>query len=72
MEMIELFVFLMQKEKTMCKEISERFCCSVRTAHRKVVNLSLAVPVVTVQGFRGGVFILPEYKKEFIKRISNV
>lgn len=63
MEMIELFVFLMQKEKTTCKEISERFCCSVRTAHRKVVNLSLAVPVVTVQGFGGGYLYCPNIKK---------
>lgn len=63
MEMIELFVFLMQKEKTTCKEISERFCCSVRTAHRKVVNLSLVVPVVTVQGFGGGYQFCQNIKK---------
>lgn len=71
MEMIELFVFLMQKEKTTCKEIANRFGYCERTAHRKVVKLSLVVPVVTVQGFGGGVSILPEYKKEFIKRLSN-
>lgn len=70
MEMIELFVFLMQKEKTTCKEIANRFGYCERTAHRKVAKLSLVVPVVTVQGF-GGVYILPQYKKEFIKRLSN-
>lgn len=71
MEMIELFVFLMQKEKTTCKEIADRFGFCERTAHRKVEKLSLAIPVVTVQGFGGGVFILPEYKKEFIKRLGG-
>ncbi len=71
METIELFVFLMQKEKTTCKEISDRFECSIRTAHRKVEKLSLVVPIVTIQGFGGGVFILPEYKKEFIKRLGG-
>lgn len=71
MELIELFVFLMQKEKTTCKEISKRFSCSMRTVYRKINKLSIAVPVVTVQGFGGGVFILPKYKKEFIKRLIN-
>jgi predicted DNA-binding transcriptional regulator YafY len=72
MEMIELFVFLMQKEKTTCKEIANRFEFSVRTACRKVEKMSLAVPIVTIQGFGGGVYILPEYKKEFIKQISKL
>ena len=40
MEMIELFVFLMQKEKTTCKEIADRFEVCERTAHRKVERLS--------------------------------
>lgn len=71
MEMIELFVFLMQKEKTTCKEIANRFGYCERTVHRKVVKLSLVVPIVTIQGFGGGILILPEYKKEFIKRLSN-
>ena len=69
--MIELFVFLMQKEKTTCKEIADRFGVCERTAHRKVDKLSLVVPLTKEQGCRGGVYILPEYKKEFIKRISN-
>ena len=70
MEMIELFVFLMQKEKTTCKDIADRFECSVRTAHRRVEKLSLIVPITTQQGRRGGVYILKEYKKEFLKRLS--
>lgn len=53
MKMIELFVFLMQKEKTTCKEIANRFECCERTVHRKVVKLSLVVPIVTIQGFGG-------------------
>ena len=71
METIELFIFLLQKEKTTCKEIANKFRCCERTAHRKVQKLSLVVPIVTIQGFGGGVLILPEYKKDFIRRVSN-
>ena len=53
-EMINLFLFLMQKEKTTCKEISDKLNCSIRTAHRKVEKLSLVVPVITLQGCLGG------------------
>ena len=71
MEIIELFIFLMQKEKTTCKEIADRFEVCERTANRKVKRLLLAVPVVTEQGRSGGVYILPKYKKEFIRRLNN-
>lgn len=53
--MIEILVFLMQKEKTTCREIADRFGFSERTAHRKIEKLSLVVPVVTIQGFGGGI-----------------
>ena len=61
--MIELFVFLMQKEKTTCKEIADRFGVCEKTAYRKVVKLSLAVPIVTVQGCRGGYIFCLNIKK---------
>lgn len=66
MEMIELFIFLMQKEKTTCKEIANRFGYCERTAHRKVEKLSLVVPVVTVQGFGGGYQFCQNIKKNLL------
>ncbi len=69
--MIEIFVFLMQRERTTLKEIAEKFDCSWRTAFRKVEKLSAVIPIATKQGYRGGVWVLPEYKKEFVKRLSR-
>lgn len=69
--MIELFIFLMQKEKTTCKEIADRFGYCERTVHRRITALSSVVPIVTIQGRYGGVTIMPEYKKEFIKKLKK-
>ena len=71
MKDIELFIFLMGKRKVKCAEIADYFDISIRTVMRKIDNLSLEVPIVLKRGSSGGVYILPEYKKNFIKRISN-
>ncbi len=69
--MIELFVFLITREKSTYKEIADKLECTTRTAYRKVAKLSLAVPIVTKQGRYGGVMIMPGYKKEFIKKLKK-
>ena len=69
-EYINIFIFLMTRRKTTCKEISEKFGFCVKTAYRKIENLSSVIPITTERGRRGGVYILPEYKKEFLKSIS--
>ena len=53
-KIISLFLYLMQTEKTTIKNISEKFGWSYRTTHRKLVLLSLCVPISTIQGRRGG------------------
>lgn len=52
--MIDLFIYLLQVEKTTCKEIADRFNYSIRTAYRKVARLSLTIPIITLQGYSGG------------------
>ena len=52
--MIELYEFLLRRDKSTAKEIADKFSWCTRTVYRKINSLSLIVPIVTARGFGGG------------------
>lgn len=71
MRAIQVFLLLLSKDSLTIKEIADRCEVSYRTANRDVKRLSLYCPIYTLQGKRGGVFLMPEYKKELIKNLNK-
>ncbi len=69
--MIELYEFLLRRDKSTAKEIADKFSWCTRTVYRKINSLSLIVPIVTARGFGGGVYILKEYKEQLLKDLSR-
>ena len=52
--LFDIFIFLLQVDKTTSKEIAERFNMSKRTVYRVINKLSVSVPIITIQGCSGG------------------
>ena len=72
MKVIQVFLMLLSNRSLTIKEIADRCEVSYRTALRDVKRLSLYCPVCTLQGKRGGGFLMPEYKKELIKNLNKM
>lgn len=63
--LIGILVLLLRREHLTTARLAERFEVSPRTIRRDIDALCKAgVPVVTAQGYGGGVFIAPEYRLE--------
>ena len=61
--LIGIVTILLQTEKSTVPALAQRFEVSRRTIERDIDALCRAgVPLVTVQGYGGGVFIEPRYK----------
>ena len=61
--LIGIIMILLQKDKVTAPELAERFEVSKRTIHRDIDDISKAgIPIITVQGSRGGISISDNYK----------
>lgn len=61
--LISILVVLLRKERVQAKELAEMFGVSVRTILRDVDTINLAgIPIVTYQGFNGGIGIAEGYR----------
>ena len=61
--LIGILSILLQRERVTAPELAERFEVSRRTIQRDVEALCRAgIPLVTVQGARGGISILEGYR----------
>ena len=59
----EILIFLLKNKKTTYKELSMRFEVSTKTIERDINYLSsMGIPVYSLQGIGGGVFIDEKYK----------
>ncbi len=67
--LINIILYLLQKELVTIPRLAEMFEVSERTIHRDIESLTLAgIPIYTVQGRNGGIGLLPNYKidKKFL------
>ncbi len=61
--MIGILAILLQQEKVTAPYLAEKFEVSRRTIHRDIEQLCQAgIPLVTIQGKNGGIFIMEGYK----------
>lgn len=61
--MLEIIIYLLNRETASAKVLAERFQVSVRTIQRDMVSISAAgIPVYSNGGRRGGYTILPSYR----------
>lgn len=56
--------FLIVHKTSTREELAREFHVSKRTITRDIVKLSPEVPIFTIPGNQGGVYILPEYKMD--------
>lgn len=69
--LIGIIIILLQQDKITAPELAERFEVSRRTINRDIENICKAgIPVVTTQGYNGGISIADGYKidKSFFTR----
>ena len=69
--LIGIIMILLQRDKATVAELAERFEVSARTINRDVEDICKAgLPLVTVQGYRGGISFAEGYKidKTFFTR----
>lgn len=63
--LFKIVYHLLDKGRTTAPELAEKFEVSVRTIYRDLDAISAAgIPIYTVQGKGGGIFILPEFVLE--------
>ena len=63
--LIGILSILLQKEVTTAPELAEHFEVSRRTINRDIETLCKAgIPIQTMQGFGGGIFIMDGYKMD--------
>ena len=63
--LIGIITILLQKDKVTAPELAERFEVSRRTINRDIEDISKAgIPIVTTQGYGGGISILDSYKMD--------
>lgn len=63
--LIGIIVILLQKDKITAPELAKRFEVSRRTINRDIEDICRAgIPLVTTQGYGGGISIAPGYKIE--------
>lgn len=61
--LVGIVMILLQQDKVTAPELAKRFEVSVRTIHRDIESLCQAgIPLVTTQGFGGGIYIAEGYK----------
>ena len=60
--LFEIVFILLNKKRTTAQELAKKFAVSIRTVYRDIDILSCAgIPVYTVQGTGGGIFIDETY-----------
>ena len=65
--LFKIVYHLLDKGRATAPELAEKFEVSVRTIYRDLDAISAAgIPIYTVQGKGGGIFILPEFVLEKI------
>ncbi|MGF7107931.1 helix-turn-helix transcriptional regulator [Treponema pedis] len=65
---LEIIIYLMNRDSVSARSLAEHFKVSVRTIQRDMISISSAgIPVYSLNGKRGGYSILPSYK---IKNIN--
>ena len=63
--LFKIVYHLLDKGRATAPELAEKFVVSVRTIYRDLDAISAAgIPIYTVQGKGGGIFILPEFVLE--------
>ena len=63
--LFKIVYHLLDKGRATAPELAEKFEVSVRTIYRDLDAISAAeIPIYTVQGKGGGIFILPEFVLE--------
>ena len=60
--LFEILYYLLQVEKTDARTLAQHFGVSVRTIYRDLDKLLVAgIPIMTVQGYQGGVYLDPHF-----------